>query len=329
MRYYYLSLVALLTLFATASADTLTHQANIIDFDDMEYEWRFTTNEPVVSFESIVVEFSHDNVEQVQMFLENVGSGTPYAFFTLVNGFGSGNGNRIGVTDGDLTDLDGLAELTFVESGPPTTVRDFLADPVPTGQYLTEDWENTFGTGSPPFDPTEWRLVIRDNTIAFSDMGAIGDLSVSFTTLSTLDGDFDDDGDYDCADVDALVADIAGFTNTPAFDLDGNGLVDADDLSLWLAEAGNANVGAAFLPGDANLSGTVDISDFNIWNANKFTNTPAWCRGDFNASGSVDTSDFNIWNANKFTASDVNAVPEPNLTWAMALILLGLIRRQP
>ncbi len=48
----------------------------------------------------------------------------------------------------------------------------------------------------------------------------------------------------------------------------------------------------------------VDVSDFNVWNSNKFTSVAAWCAGDFNADGAVDVSDFNIWNANKFTAAD-------------------------
>jgi hypothetical protein len=121
-----------------------------------------------------------------------------------------------------------------------------------------------------------------------------------------LDGDFDDDGDYDCQDVDALVAEIVLGSNDFQFDLSEDGVVDGDDLTLWLAEAGAVNnaSGGAYLNGDANLDGVVDISDFNVWNANKFTTNSAWCTADFNTDGVVDISDFNVWNANKFTASD-------------------------
>jgi hypothetical protein len=325
-----LFLLFITTLVAMAAAETQFHEANIIDFDDMEYEWQFSTPTPVISFDSIKVEFSHDNVEQVQMFLENIGTGQPYGFWTLVNGFGSGTGNRIGVTDGDLTDLVGLAELTFVETGASTTVRDFLADPVPTGEYLAEEWGNNFGTGSPPYEPTTWRLVIRDNTIAFSDMGAIGQLSVTYTTPNSIDGDFNDDGIYNCADVDALVADIAAGTNTIAtYDLDGNGSVTNSDLDAWLTEAGSVNLasGSAFLPGDANLDGTVNGADFLVWNANKFTTTAAWCHGDFNADGAVNGEDFLIWNATKFTSSDVTAVPEPTVWLALLLAAAIPLRR--
>ena len=154
---------------------------------------------------------------------------------------------------------------------------------------------------------------------------------VTLRVVSMSNGDFNDDGTYDCADADQLVAEIANGSNDLSFDLTGDGNVNADDLNSWLAEAGAAELasGNAFLQGDANLDGVVDASDFNVWNSNKFTSVAAWCSGDFNADGSVDTSDFNIWNSNKFqSANDVAAVPEPS---GLVLGLLGAIaiwRRQ-
>ncbi|MEM7311756.1 MAG: lamin tail domain-containing protein, partial [Planctomycetota bacterium] len=119
-------------------------------------------------------------------------------------------------------------------------------------------------------------------------------------------GDFNQDGAYNCNDIDALVVEIAAGTNNSDFDMNGDNLVNLDDRDEWLAEAGAENLvsGNAYLLGDANLDGVVDVSDFNIWNGNKFTSTAAWCDGDFNADGVVDVSDFNIWNGNKFTSSD-------------------------
>ena len=138
-----------------------------------------------------------------------------------------------------------------------------------------------------------------------------------------IDGDFDDNGLYNCADVDALTADIAAGNNTLSFDLTDDGAVTTADLDAWLLEAGEENIGPgqAYLLGDADLNGAVDVSDFNIWNGSKFTNVDAWCQADFNADGVADVGDFNIWNGNKFTSSDTVAVPEPD----SFLVLLGAV----
>ena len=149
------------------------------------------------------------------------------------------------------------------------------------------------------------------------------------TVLDIRDIDFDADLDFDCDDVDALVADIVAGANSPMFDLNFDGSVDADDLSIWLRDAGANNLasGQAYLPGDANLDGVVDVSDFNIWNVNKFTASPAWCQGDFSADGFVDVSDFNIWNLNKFRSSGIitfSAVPEPQWGGGMLAVLAGV-----
>ena len=118
----------------------------------------------------------------------------------------------------------------------------------------------------------------------------------------------------DCRDVDALVMEIVQGTNTGIYDLNHDRLVTVADLSSWLTEAGAVNLasGNPYLPGDANLDGFVDGSDFTIWNSNKFTSANGWCQADFNADGFVDGSDFTIWNAHKFTSSaTLVAVPEP------------------
>ncbi len=147
-----------------------------------------------------------------------------------------------------------------------------------------------------------------------------------------VDGDFNDDGAFDCADIDALTMAIAGGEHQAAFDLDGDGLVDVADRDAWLVEAGVRNLasGNSYVLGDANLDGVVDVSDFNVWNSNKFSNTAAWCSGDFSADGSVDVSDFNIWNSNKFQSSDAAAVPEPSCAtgFMLASILCMWFRRR-
>jgi hypothetical protein len=122
--------------------------------------------------------------------------------------------------------------------------------------------------------------------------------------FTVLGGDFNNDGQFDCADIDALVAQIASGGNDPFFDLTGDSIVDLLDRNAWLAIAAAANgLSSTYLVGDANLDGVVDGLDFIAWNDNKFTSVAAWCDGDFNADGIVDGLDFILWNENKFQSS--------------------------
>ncbi len=141
-------------------------------------------------------------------------------------------------------------------------------------------------------------------------------------------GDFNGDVQLNGADIDALVAEIAGGNNPSEFDLTDDGLVNGDDLDWWLAAAGSRNLasGNPYLKGDANLDGIVDGIDFLAWNAHKFSELAQWTAGDFTANGVVDGGDFLLWNANKFTSADsVAAVPEP----ASILIVLLLLTASP
>ncbi len=150
---------------------------------------------------------------------------------------------------------------------------------------------------SPPFGDQRQLPYQRVNGII--DMGAVE------VQPPPPDVDFNNDGIADCSDVDSLVAVIVAGNNLSTFDLNGDGLVNRADLTKWLDDAPDYNGLAIteYLPADANLDTVVDISDFNIWNSNKFSVNPAFCRGDFNANGVIDISDFNIWNQYKFTES--------------------------
>jgi hypothetical protein len=83
--------------------------------------------------------------------------------------------------------------------------------------------------------------------------------------------------------------------------------------------------------GDANLDAVTDVRDFNMWNANKFTNNTDWGRGDFNGDGITDVRDFNQWNAAKFTTAEApgplpvgGQVPEPGTLMLLAIGGLAL-----
>ncbi len=160
------------------------------------------------------------------------------------------------------------------------------------------------------------------------------DLSVT-EVMNPLDGDFNDDGFWNCDDINSLTATTAAMSNDPDFDLTGDGLVNSDDIMAWLAEGGannpTATGGNPFLVGDADLNGDVDGVDFIEWNMNKFTANTNWCDGNFNGDASVDGLDFIEWNANKFTSSDainISLVPEPS-SLLMVFVALTLRRRLP
>ncbi len=146
---------------------------------------------------------------------------------------------------------------------------------------------------------------------------------------SDLSCDLDFDSNCDGTDIDLLVAEIASGAEGPSFDLTGDGLVDTDDLNEWLAVAGANNLASenAYLVGDANLDGIVNVLDFDLWNENKFTVNSRWTLGDFNADGAIDISDLHLWNANKFQNSlgGGAAIPEPTFVSWMLLALVGLL----
>ncbi len=170
----------------------------------------------------------------------------------------------------------------------------------------------------------------------FSNAGELGDY---FTyelgePPANARGDFNGDGDYSCADVDPLVGDIIGGTNTSVFDLTSDGLVDQADLSSWLEIAGAAKQSsqAPFLSGDANLDSMVNAQDLNTLALNWQQSPNTWCGGDFTASGTVDAADLNELGLNwqQSSAAPIAAVPEPNLLLALVYSLIaaaGLGRR--
>lgn len=153
-----------------------------------------------------------------------------------------------------------------------------------------------------------------------------GRQTVRLTSLIDLCplGDFDETGDRSLADIDLLTAEVAAATNNELFDMTGDGQVDTMDVGEFLALVGS-------FPGDADLDGEVQFSDFNAL-ATNFGQPGVWSQGDFDGTGLVGFLDF-VLLANNFgkTANQAAAVPEPStlaLTCLATIALGGVARRR-
>ncbi len=159
--------------------------------------------------------------------------------------------------------------------------------------------------------------------------GLIGGLTFDSSGVA-IDADFNDDGSIDTTDIDVLVSEIAAGTNAPTLDLDGDGVVTDADLTLWLSQAGEANIGAgiSYLLGDANIDGNVNATDLNALAVN-WQGEASWSGGDFTADGAVGAADLNLlginWQESVLAAPSASSVPEP-ASGVVLVILLSLIK---
>ncbi len=228
---------------------------------------------------------------------------------------------RVDGLSGSISVVQGVAAGVYLDSQIAMLGSNFLnnANPPVMSEYL----------GSFTVRGNRFQILVDDDpiyaTIFTTDQPVrlAWDFTGEITAVPSI-GDFDNDGTYDCHDVDSLVAAIASGTYVAAQDLNQDGVVNTSDLTLWLQQAGVVKMGAPFLPGDADLDGLVDGTDFGIWNGHKFTAEAAWCSGDFDADGVIDGSDFGVWNAHRFQSSDGSAaaVPEPA---AGGFVLMGIM----
>ena len=136
-------------------------------------------------------------------------------------------------------------------------------------------------------------------------------------SIPIVDGDIDIDGFTDADDIDELLRNLD--STDAIYDFDENGTVDTDDVRDLLSEIFESQ------PGDANLDGTVNQADLDIWTANRFTEGTGWATGDFNGDQVTDGSDFNIWLDSSSAAP--SAVPEPTCLQLLFSIVPALLLR--
>ena len=184
-----------------------------------------------------------------------------------------------------------------------------------------------FGLGSDD-DPNSWG---GKNTTPIADQILLNAIDWLLAP-DTLPCDFDVNGACDISDIDELVAHIAAGGSDLRFDTNNDSIVDTRDIDEWRAVAATENGFAGpYLPGDADLSGTVGASDLNALAVSWQQAVALWSAGDFTANGSVGSDDLNLlalnWQQSNAVAA---AVPEPVTLslWLIAgLAFLGRCRR--
>ena len=149
--------------------------------------------------------------------------------------------------------------------------------------------------------------------------------------------DFNSDTACDTRDLDALLAlgptenGIRRVDATEIYDLDGDDLIDLDDVDEWLEGAASYNgLTSAYKYGDANLDGAVKADDLNAIALNWQSSVDSWSGGDFNGDGFASAIDLNQLALNWQTSIPLAAVPEPStlVLLSFSFTLLACRRRK-
>jgi T5SS/PEP-CTERM-associated repeat protein len=136
-------------------------------------------------------------------------------------------------------------------------------------------------------------------------------------------------GGYSSDDIDVWTRNGSTWTPFSASDLTYDGTYANFTVAAFGTYA--VTTGVAFLPGDANHDGTVDVNDLTIVLANYGRTTGmSWSTGDFTGDGTVDINDLTIVLTNfgqtiGASMAGLHAVPEPGTLALLAAAALGLL----
>ena len=139
----------------------------------------------------------------------------------------------------------------------------------------------------------------------------------------TTPGDFDGDGDVDAADIDSISAAINAGNMDSIYDMDGSGVVDADDRSYLIGTTLNTYLGDSNLDGEFNSSDFVAVFTIGEYE-DEIAGNSGWADGDWNGDTDFDSSDFVV----AFSEAAYETGPKPVATAQVpeptAIGLLGI-----
>jgi hypothetical protein len=222
-----------------------------------------------------------------------------------------------------LPDVTPGVDTYFSIDGGTTSLGQFA-----TGEFHGDGWQAghwQIGSEQGLMEPQLPSDVIQNLTLR--DLRAMD--VIGWDLVESSQFDFDRDGVLGVDDVDRLVSAIVHGSDDQQFDLSGDTAVNQADLARWLAVAARENgLIGSYLLGDADLDGTVDVSDLNALAQNWLATPNAWQFGDFNADGIVEAGDLNEigqnWLSSIPMATPEQAVPEPH-GWSLLSISLACI----
>lgn len=213
----------------------------------------------------------------------------------------------------------------FVEDFPGEAFDDGMIEPVGAGNPWYR-FEHVFVA-----DDSELDLRIETFPFAGGDSTLVIDNVSIMDNTTSVDGDFNGDGQLTAVDIDLLNEEIRAGTNLAEFDVTGDGSVNDADRSFWVETLKNTYFG------DSNLDGLFDSADFvAVFTRGEYEDTTpfnsTWEDGDWNGDGDFNSTDF----VAAFTGGGyeqgpraaTSAVPEPNGALLALTALLGLVARR-
>ena len=165
-------------------------------------------------------------------------------------------------------------------------------------------------------------VAIWNEAISAEDVQALASGEAKPPNLGeSLEGDYNQDGDLNAADLDLLAAAMASGAHPANFDLTSDGLVNYDDRLKWVKELKGTSIG------DADLNGSFGTGDLvTIFQGGKFESAEnaTWREGDFNGDLRFGTGDLVAAFQDGGFDPNANVEPVPEPTGGTLLVICAV-----